>query len=89
LSKKSPAKKMPGVVNVKQEAQRQKSEVLSKEAAAATVMQKWARGWQGRKAVAKRRHGMRHEIDYEHARFTNEFKANDEFNLNRFLGRKA
>ena len=32
---------------------------------------------------------MKREIDFEHAQFTNEFKMNEKFNLNKFLGQKA
>ena len=31
---------------------------------------------------------MKDEIDYEHARFTQEFKVNDKFNLNKFMQQK-
>lgn len=32
---------------------------------------------------------MKHEIDYEHARFTEEFKINEKFNLNKFIQQKS
>ena len=51
-------------------------------------MQKWARGWKARKMVSKKRLRMKAQIDYEHAQFTNEFKINDKFNLNKFLSQK-
>ena len=39
------ASKVPGILNVKDEATRQKNEVQKRDANAATVIQKWARGW--------------------------------------------
>jgi hypothetical protein len=92
LSKKSksapPKAKMPGVVNAKEEAQRQIDETKDRESKAATVMQKWYRGWRARKLVSKKRRLMKDEIDYEHARFTQEFKINEKFNLNKFISQK-
>lgn len=88
LNKKSqsaPKAKVPGIANAKEEAQRQKDEMLKRDTAAATEIQKWTRGWQERKAVSKRRNRMKREVDYEHAEFTNEFKMNDQFNLNKFI----
>ena len=32
---------------------------------------------------------MKKEIDYNHATFTNEFKINDQFNLNKFIQQKT
>ena len=61
---------MPGVVNAKEEAQRQQNEIKERESKAVTVIQKWFRGWKARKLVSKRRRLMKDEIDYEHARFT-------------------
>jgi hypothetical protein len=85
---KKPADTIPGVVNVKGEANRQMQQIRSQEETAAIVMQKWARGWKARKFVSKKRLRMKAQIDYEHAQFTNEFKINDKFNLNKFLSQK-
>lgn len=88
-SKSAPTKaKVPGVVNAKEEAQRQLNEIRDRESKAVTVIQKWYRGWKARKLVSKRRRLMKDEIDYEHARFTQEFKVNEKFNLNKFIQQK-
>lgn len=85
----APKAHLPGMLDTKAEAQRQLNEKKKRETQAATVVQKWYRGWHDRKFVAKRRAGMKHEIDYEHKRFTEEFKINEKFNLNKFISQKT
>jgi len=89
LGAKKSMTKVPGVANAKEEAARQKREALKRDELAAIVIQKWARGWKDRKRTSKKRSNMKYEIDYEHEKFTNDFKANDKFNLNQFLSKKV
>lgn len=51
------------MLNLKQEAERQKQELLLKQTEAATIMQKWARGWEARKRVNKLRYRTRKDIE--------------------------
>jgi competence CoiA-like predicted nuclease len=55
---------------------------------AAIIMQKWFRGWQTRKIYSKRIKRTKREIEAEYQDFADTFKANDSFNLNRFLKEK-
>jgi hypothetical protein len=75
-------------LNVKEEAARQQAEVRTREAKAATVIQKWARGWKARRLAARKQKNLMRDVDYEHAQFTHEFKMNDQFNLNKFISQK-
>ena len=81
-------KSMPGVINIKDEAARQKEAEQARHTKAALVMQKWARGWKDRKRTSKLRNRMRNEIESDHAHYTAYFKMNDEFNLNKFIEKK-
>ena len=58
--------KVPGVVNVQDEAARQQAEEKKRNTEAAVVMQKWARGWRDRRKTRKLRIRMGKEIDYAH-----------------------
>lgn len=73
--------KVPGVINVQDEAARQQAEEKRRTTEAAVVMQKWARGWKDRKKSRRLRSRMKKEIDYAHDQFTQQFKLNDEFNI--------
>jgi len=78
----------PGMLNLKQEADRQKKELLQAQSKAATVMQKWARGWEARRRANKLRYRTRQDIQNGYTDYTDNFKINDQFNLNRFINEK-
>lgn len=75
-------------MNAREAAARQKAAELEQHRQAALVMQKWFRGWQARKVHAKRIKRTKREIEEEYEDFASTFKANDSFNLNRFLKEK-
>lgn len=76
------------MLNAREEAARQKAAELLRHELAALVMQKWFRGWQARKIYSKRIKRTKREIEEEYNDFVTTFKANDSFNLNRFLKEK-
>lgn len=78
----------PGVINIQEEAARQKSEMDKRRKWAATAIQRRVRGWQDRKKTTKMQLRMRKDIDDDRGDFIQQFKMNDKYNINRYMKEK-
>lgn len=78
----------PGVINIQEEAARQKAEMDKRRNTAATAIQRRVRGWQDRKRTNKLKNRMRKDIDDDRADFIQHWKMNDKYNINRYMKEK-
>ena len=78
----------PGVVNIQEEAARQKAEMDKRRNRAATAIQKRVRGWQDRKRTNRLKSRMRKEVEEDRADFIQQFKMNDKYNINKYMKEK-
>ena len=74
-------------MSVQQEAARQQAE-QEKEANAAVVMQKWARGWDTRRRVAPLRGGNSRAVAAKRAAFADHQEINDYIDFHKFMNEK-
>ena len=77
-----------GMMNIKEEAHRQKLEEDKRRYKAAVEIQRRARGWKDRKTTRKLRERLRADIEEDHRAFTDKYKHYDGYNLERFYSQR-
>jgi DNA primase catalytic subunit len=79
---------MPGITNIKAQAEEEIRKQKLLEAQAALTIQKWVRGHWGRKLAVKQRAKMARYIEEEYGRFNREIKQGRDYDLKRYLQEK-
>ena len=79
---------IPGVLHTEEQVKKQKDMELKKKTEAAKVIQKWGRGMLDRRKASRVRSRMKREIEMDFNDYAHKFKANSQFNLEKFLQMK-